>query len=205
MALPMTEDEIRTSYRDAKKPKAQIKILAELNNTSEEAIQQIITGVKPTSPERKKYNRIDDYEALDMHRQGATEKQIADYFGVTKEAVRSWKKRRLTTDEINKQEEPIMPEVNDTPVQLDTQEAQQEEQDTLVIPDNVLTLTKEEHAALHDIDDLDDLNKWIETHTATVGQRIDIILSQLLPSDGETVRKTFGLLCGRIISEHIGL
>ena len=38
----MTEQEIRTSYREAKKQKRQIKILAQLNCCSQEYIKKIL-------------------------------------------------------------------------------------------------------------------------------------------------------------------
>lgn len=143
---------------------------------------------------------IDIATVKQMLLEGKTNEQIAEHYGIAVVSVRNFRQKNgLNQAKIAemKQEDPAIPEVNDT------QAAQQEEQDTPAALENTQALPEEEHNTANDIDNLDD---WITTPTiATVGQRIDIILSQLRPSDCETVRKTFGLLCGRIISEHIGL
>ena len=142
---------------------------------------------------------IDVATVKQMLLEGKTNEQIAEHYGIAVVSVRNFRQKNgLNQAKIAemKQEDIATPEVNDT------QAAQQDQQDALETPDSVQALTEEVHNAALAIDDLDD---WIAAPIATVGQRIDVILSQLHPSDCETVRKTFGLLCGRIISEHIGL
>ena len=58
--MQMSDDEIRTSYRQAKDPVKQIKILAQLNCCSVQDIKEIIKGTKLTTEEpkqKRKYTR----------------------------------------------------------------------------------------------------------------------------------------------------
>jgi len=92
MALPMTDKEIRISYRDAKTPAAQIYILAELNATQPRVIKAIVEGVHPVSMKRK-YARLDEDAAKRMHDEGATTGEIAKALDVAWHTVYAWKRR----------------------------------------------------------------------------------------------------------------
>ena len=56
--MEMTEQEILKSYREAKKPEQQIKILAELNNCEDEDIIKIVEPIKPKAKVVKSIEKI---------------------------------------------------------------------------------------------------------------------------------------------------
>ena len=56
--MEMTEQEILKSYREAKKPEQQIKILAELNNCEDEDIIKIVGPIKPKAKVVKSIEKI---------------------------------------------------------------------------------------------------------------------------------------------------
>lgn len=61
--MEMGHEEIRISYRNARYPKRQIGILAELNCCSREEIEKIVQGTKEDSPDgdilHRLYGRLD--------------------------------------------------------------------------------------------------------------------------------------------------
>lgn len=80
-AMPMTPEEIRASYREARYPKRQIRILAELNLTSTDHIKQIVADVTTAAeePKRKckKYTEAECAEIGRLWSEGLTIEEIA--------------------------------------------------------------------------------------------------------------------------------
>lgn len=95
--MMMTEEEIRTSYREARYPTKQIQILAELNLVSAEEIKRIV-GYIPKKRTRR-YNtkwalRQEDEDAIvALWREGATIAQIAARVGIPTHAVDYFKEK----------------------------------------------------------------------------------------------------------------
>ena len=96
-AMPMTPEEIRASYREARYPKRQIRILAELNLTSTDHIKQIVADVSTTNaePQRKckKYTEEECAEIARLWSEGHTIEEIAlrmdrDHCAITAFAVK---------------------------------------------------------------------------------------------------------------------
>lgn len=92
----MSEYEIRQSYETAKRKKAQIKILAQLNGTDECEICRIIGIGTKKMKYRKKTNgkrlypiwsEAEDSRVIDLYRSGASLKDIALVIGRTPNAV----------------------------------------------------------------------------------------------------------------------
>lgn len=117
----MTDGEIREMYRHSKDPDAQVKILADLNCMTEEAIANIL-GI--TLRERKK--RVRNYKkwtpeeentACEMYAGGSTLDEIAQRIGREKTAVDSKlsKIRGLTRHADKAQKAAESPEVTEVP------------------------------------------------------------------------------------------
>lgn len=81
-------DEIRVMYQQAANKREILTILAQLTCSHENDICDIL-GI-PRSKERKD-GRIDDETALEMFKNGNSEKEIAKAFGVSVNAVYAWK------------------------------------------------------------------------------------------------------------------
>lgn len=103
----MTNEEIRTSYRDAANKPKQIGVLADLNGCDTDLIRKILglgeppiaTVVmmpptpKPKAPTVTPKARLDAKTAMIMYREGRNDREIADHFGVIPDAVAKWRKR----------------------------------------------------------------------------------------------------------------
>ena len=83
-------DEVRLMYEQSADKRLQIKIMADLMACEEADVCDML-GIPHTKKRVRKF--IDDDEALEMHRNGATDNEIAAEFGVTKDAVKAWKWR----------------------------------------------------------------------------------------------------------------
>ena len=83
-------DEVRVMYEQAADKRRQVAIMAELMACEEADICDIL-GIPHTK--KRRTGHINEAEALKMHRRGASDAEIADTFGVTKEAVKAWKWR----------------------------------------------------------------------------------------------------------------
>lgn len=86
--MEMTDKEIRKNYQEAKYPKRQIKILAQLNACSKGRIERIlfgqeITRTKSTSGAGREPILIDVDEATKMYNDGIPLTKIAKHFGVS--------------------------------------------------------------------------------------------------------------------------
>lgn len=83
-------DEVRIMYEQAADKKMQIRNMADLMACEEADICDVL-GI-PHTKERK-HGRIDEIKAEQLRKKGATDKEIAEANGVTKEAVKAWKWR----------------------------------------------------------------------------------------------------------------
>lgn len=83
-------DEVRVMYEQAANKSMQVKILADLMSCEVADVCNLL-GISYTK--KRQYGKIIEEKALEMHRNGATTKEIAKAFGVTKDAVKAWKWR----------------------------------------------------------------------------------------------------------------
>lgn len=85
--LPYTDSEIVASYRQAKYPKQQVRILADLNATSEKVIKNILekAGIVIMG---KGVNRE---QIAKLYEQGLSDSEISKAVGVSHETVRQWR------------------------------------------------------------------------------------------------------------------
>lgn len=100
--MVMTDGDIITSYRQAKDPKAQLAVLADLNVCSISVMHKKLTALglnpeplppkKEVFPSKKKKPQIDDALARKMVEDFKTEAEIAEAFHVSKYAVQQWKR-----------------------------------------------------------------------------------------------------------------
>lgn len=178
MALPMTHEEIRTSYRDAKQKSKQIGILADLNACPRKTIEDIVAG-KEQQIEQQPYPFSED-KAFQLLQQGKSLIEVANTLGTSKSTMQryyarvkdalpprpsGWNKKKIET---KKQEEPTM---------TDTKEVVKEEPIQATAP----------------------------MATETVYERIDAILALRKATDSDTINKSFGDLCARLLAETLGL
>lgn len=100
----MSDDEIRSSYRDAARPRDQIKVLAELNDVTEAEMRQKLEelgckvekkrGRKPGSkPTGKPAEPIDELRAMELWQEGLCDLDIAEALGVMEWKIRTWRQR----------------------------------------------------------------------------------------------------------------
>lgn len=114
--LPMRDDEIASSYRLAKNPAAQVKVLAELNDTTPEEIKRILAKRKVCAPPVKKASKKTGKKARhywteeelnraeEMIRQGYSYRQIGEELGMNENATRAtvWKRMQMKKAEEGK-------------------------------------------------------------------------------------------------------
>ncbi|WP_418710788.1 transposase [Allofournierella sp.] len=86
--------EIRTAYRQAKDPRAQIGILADLYACDAEDICQVLQIAKPEKSKRKSYNQaVRDQVVAAILVEGETQAAAAERFGVPAGNVTRWIKQ----------------------------------------------------------------------------------------------------------------
>ena len=138
--LTMRDDEIANSYRLAKDPEAQVKVLAELNDTTPENIKRILVEREVYVPpmqkaqktaEKKAKHRWTEEElnrAEDMFRSGYSYRQIAKELGTKENAT------RVTVGKWMREKEKSGGEENGTEKKTVQQEAgtEDEQQDIIV-------------------------------------------------------------------------
>ena len=83
----MSEDEIRRSYREAKDPEKQIKILADMNCCTAFQIKQVL-GIR-TQVDEKLYARFEE-----LYGKGMSDQKIAKETGVSHPVVARWRKTK---------------------------------------------------------------------------------------------------------------
>ncbi|SMC38187.1 hypothetical protein [Papillibacter cinnamivorans] len=91
----MTDDEIRTSIRQAKYPKLQRKILADLNVCDVSEIDRIVGAIKnPEKPKAKTVpNLLDKSRAMILYEQGLSDYAMAEELKVSRSSVLHWRNR----------------------------------------------------------------------------------------------------------------
>lgn len=95
--MVMTDDEIATSYRQAKNQKAQIKVLADLNGTNTVEMRQHMVAMGLLEPEvlatPTRDSGIDELRAMELFKEGKTDLDIAEMLGVPISRIQSWRSR----------------------------------------------------------------------------------------------------------------
>lgn len=83
-------DEIKSIYNHAADKPLQVKILSQLMCCEEADVCDFL-GIPHTK--KRERRALDEMKAFEMHKNGATNEEIAEAFGVTVQAVYEWKKR----------------------------------------------------------------------------------------------------------------
>ena len=95
--MVMTDEEIATSYRQAKNPKHQITVLAELNGTNTVEMRQHMMQIGLLEPDvltpPPKDSGIDELRAMELFKEGKTDLDIAEMLGVPISRIQSWRSR----------------------------------------------------------------------------------------------------------------
>ena len=87
----MTFEEIRRSYREAKYPEKQIRILSELNECRVSDIKAVLNGVAVSA--HKRYNKTSDREKRRLYEKGLNDCEISSALGITPQAVFYWRQK----------------------------------------------------------------------------------------------------------------
>jgi len=95
----MTDEEISTSYRQAKDREAQVKVLAELNGTDRHAMEVKLQalGLREMKEGRKEGRRapsIDEGRALALLSEGGSDLEVAEMLGCSQAAFAAWRRKR---------------------------------------------------------------------------------------------------------------
>lgn len=92
--MEMTEYEIRKSYEEAKHKKEQIKILAQLNDSTEQEIKRILEGGSSEEKVIKTYHHPNDATKQKIVEEylagGITMEELAEKYGVCKSSVQKY-------------------------------------------------------------------------------------------------------------------
>lgn len=88
----MTDNELRTNWRNAEDHTKQIKILAELNACSTEEITQRL--VKLGLLEDKEKNSFDFMRCAELYAEGKSDLEIAEMLGESVRKVQRWRKSK---------------------------------------------------------------------------------------------------------------
>ena len=118
MKFTMDDTEIRTSYNTAKDPKAQIKVLAELNVTTPSAIAAKLRELGCDVPEMPEVKQrplrahdvlFNEDRARELFAEGKTDLEIAEMLGISVYAFAAWRRKngmkRPTGGELKKMEQ----------------------------------------------------------------------------------------------------
>lgn len=94
MSIWMTEGEIIASVRQAKSPKKQIRVLAELNAVSPQEIQKIVGYTEPKKKHPQKQNHRawkteEEKMLVEMIGERCSYQEMADRIGRTKAAIKN--------------------------------------------------------------------------------------------------------------------
>lgn len=97
--MNMSESEILASYNQAKNPKKQIGVLADLNGCSRAAMRaklQELGARVPSEPAEKKNMprppKFDVVRAMELHREGLGDLDISERLGISPRAVAGWRR-----------------------------------------------------------------------------------------------------------------
>lgn len=100
--MNMTDGDIAASFRQAKDPKKQVQVLADLNGVSrremEEKLHQLGLALKPKPrPEKRCHTRPPDFDelrAMELYNEGKSDPEIAEQLGVAKWKFGEWRRDR---------------------------------------------------------------------------------------------------------------
>ena len=91
--MQMTDDEIRSSMRRAKRPAEQVKVLAELNACSEAEIRAKLEELGIAAPAKKpKVWKFDTDRARQLLAEGRTDLEAAEMLGISKQTFGDWRR-----------------------------------------------------------------------------------------------------------------
>lgn len=97
--MEMTDAEILASYAQARNPKKQVIVLADLNGCSaavmRDKLRELgadVPAVSEKNPEKAKH--FDEVRALELYQEGLCDLDIAEQLGVGKYAVANWRRSR---------------------------------------------------------------------------------------------------------------
>ena len=91
--MQMTDDEIRSSMRRAKRPAEQVKVLAELNACSETEIRAKLEELGIAAPAKKpKVWKFDTDRARQLLAEGRTDLEAAEMLGISKQTLGDWRR-----------------------------------------------------------------------------------------------------------------
>lgn len=91
--MQMTDDEIRSSMRRAKRPAEQVKVLAELNACSETEIRAKLEELGIAAPAKKpKVWKFDTDRARQLLAEGRTDLEAAEMLGISKQTFGDWRR-----------------------------------------------------------------------------------------------------------------
>ena len=91
--MQMTDDEIRSSMRRAKRPAEQVKVLAELNACSEAEIRAKLEELGIAAPTKKpKVWKFDTDRARQLLAEGRTDLEAAEMLGISKQTFGDWRR-----------------------------------------------------------------------------------------------------------------
>ncbi|MBE6987981.1 MAG: hypothetical protein E7432_04290 [Ruminococcaceae bacterium] len=88
----MTSFEIRQEYKLAKNPKAQIKILAELNCCHINDIKDVLRGIEVVKP-RKVFRHSSDEAKMELYKKGKNDYEIGRELNIAPTAICYWRKK----------------------------------------------------------------------------------------------------------------
>ena len=101
--MQMTSSEIVSSYRQSLNHREQITILADLNSCAPATIVEVLkqagvelpSGFKPPKyhPIPQAQYRIDELRAMELYKDGLSDRDIAEQLGCTRTGVANWRKR----------------------------------------------------------------------------------------------------------------
>lgn len=91
--LPMTDEEIAVSYKQAAHPASQIQILADLNNVGPAEMKRRLRALGfDISDGRKAVNaKLDSAAVMAAYRAGMTDYELMDKFGVNQASIQKWR------------------------------------------------------------------------------------------------------------------
>ena len=88
----LTKEEVRYKYRKADNKKMMVQILADLTCSSEKEMEEFL-GANITREKRPERTYLDQKLAKKLYDRGMTDSEIANEMCVSKNAIKSWRKR----------------------------------------------------------------------------------------------------------------
>ena len=112
--MVMTDGELITSFRQAKDPKAQIHVLAELNCVTDKVMHGKLHGLgldvgDPPKAKKAPEFHFDQEVALTLVQSGMRDKDVAEQLSISMSMFRRWKKEKGLVNQGPKKYKPVMP------------------------------------------------------------------------------------------------